>query len=324
MASRYRCTLTTRDGAARRVDAFGITIGREPDCDIVIDDPTVSRRHALVRVEATGAELVVLGRTPIQVNGKPVDRRHRLVDRDRIEIATLELVVALELEPVIGAPTFHLLIKDANYGVRHSPFTVGGGSDDIILDGVPEHALTFHVTGTELFLETSVTTASRNGVPLPESEELEALEVGDVIACGGTTIKIGAPPVQARTTVTGSQPLPTKVVVEMLPRGGRVVFSLPSGDHCVYLADRRLDLIAALLRPPSDYRPGDYIPDDVLRPLVWPGNPTVIRSDINVHIARCRKDLVAVGLAGPRLLQRSPGGGATRLALATDCEVVFL
>jgi hypothetical protein len=92
----------------------------------------------------------------------------------------------------------------------------------------------------------------------------------------------------------------------------------------VYLADRRLDLVMALLKPPSDYAPGDFIPDDVLRPLVWPGNPNVIRSEINVHITRCRRDLLAAGLAGPRLLQRSPGGGGTRLALAVGCEVVFL
>jgi hypothetical protein len=69
---------------------------------------------------------------------------------------------------------------------------------------------------------------------------------------------------------------------------------------------------------------GEFIPDDVLRPIVWPRNPNVIRSEINVHITRCRKDLLGAGLPGPRLLQRAPGGGATRLALAPGCTVEFL
>ena len=115
--------------------------------------------------------------------------------------------------------------------------------------------------------------------------------------------------------------MPSRITVELLPRGGRVVFSLPGREHTVYLADRRLDLIAALVRPPAGYAPGEFIPDDVLRPIVWPRNPNVVRSDINVHITRCRKDLLAAGLAGPRLLQRAPGGGATRLALAPGCTI---
>ena len=38
-------------------------------------------------------------------------------------------------------------------------------------------------------------------------------------------------------------------------------------------------------------------------------------------ISRCRKDLVDVGLAGPRLLERAPGGGGTRIALAPNAVV---
>ncbi len=323
MESRYRCTLTTRDGAARRVDVLGVVIGREQDCDIVVDDPAVSRRHALVRVDAEGAELVALGRLSPMLNGKPVDRHHRLADGDLLEISSLVLTVHLNSEQPTNTPTFHLLIRDASYGVRHSPFHIGGGlDDDVILDGWPERAITLHVADLEMFVEPSVEAVTRNGQPLVHAGDLEPVEAGDVLGCHGTTIKIGATQ-HAHTTVTG-QTLPFKVVVEMLPRGGRVVFSMPSGEHCVYLADRRLDLIAALLRPPKDFAPGDFIPDDVLRPQVWPGNPNVIRSDINVHITRCRRDLVAAGVPGPRLLQRSPGGGATRLALAPGCEVIFV
>jgi hypothetical protein len=48
----------------------------------------------------------------------------------------------------------------------------------------------------------------------------------------------------------------------------------------------------------------------------------VTRPEINTLISRCRRDLVEAGLAGPRLLERTPGGGATRIRLAPDAEVV--
>jgi hypothetical protein len=111
------------------------------------------------------------------------------------------------------------------------------------------------------------------------------------------------------------------VVIEMLPRGGRVVMSVAGREHAVFLADRRLDLIVALLRPPAGYRAGEFIPDDTVRGIVWPRKPGVSRPEINMLISRCRRDLLDVGLAGPRLLERAPGGGATRFALAANAGV---
>lgn len=320
---RFRCTLTTPEGASRRVDALGVLVGRDPECDIVVEAPEVSRRHALVRIDNDGAELVVLGRVPVLHDGKPCERQQRLADGAELQVGPLVLRVALER---VAAPdarsSFRLLVRGASYGVRHTPFSIGGDPhDDLILDGWPAGALRLHVTGAELCLEATVPDVRRNDEPV--GDELAALAAGDVVTCLGTPIGIGEVAAAAHTTITGPA-LPSKVIVEMLPRGGRVVFAMPSGEHCVYLADRRLDLIAALVRPPAGYQPGDFIPDDVLRPLVWPGNPNVIRSEINVHLTRCRKDLVAAGLPGPRLLERAPGGGATRLALAPGCEIVFL
>jgi hypothetical protein len=49
----------------------------------------------------------------------------------------------------------------------------------------------------------------------------------------------------------------------------------------------------------------------------------VSRPEINMLISRCRRDLVEAGLAGPRLIERAPGGGGTRLALAPGAEVVM-
>jgi hypothetical protein len=107
----------------------------------------------------------------------------------------------------------------------------------------------------------------------------------------------------------------------MLPRGGRVVFTIGGRALAVYLADRRFDLVSALLRPPAGYAAGEFIPDDAVRSIVWPRKPSVSRPEINMLISRCRKDLVDAGIAGPRLLERSPGGGGTRIALAPGAAI---
>jgi hypothetical protein len=317
--------VVSADGVSRRVGGQGLVIGRDPACDIVVADPTISRRHALIRAAFDGVELVPLGRLPVGHNGRPCERAQLLVDGDRIGVAELVFTVRVDLpSPGRAQVGFRLVHGRSSYALSHTPFVAGGGdTDDLILERWPAGGLRFHLAQGELFVEVTAGAATVNGAPL-EGDAIAALGVGDVLEYGGDAFEIAGGD-RAHTTVTGdAEALPSRVVVEMLPRGGRVVFSLPGGERTAYLADRRLDLIAALVRPPSGYRPGDFIPDDVLRPIVWPRNPSVIRSEINVHITRCRKDLLAAGLAGPRLLQRAPGGGATRLALAPGCTVEFL
>ena len=324
--ARFRCTLLTPDGVSLRVGPQGLLIGREHGCDVLLADPSVSRRHALIRLALDGVELVPLGRLPVTLNGAPCERTHPLVNGDRLQVGDQAFVVQVELpRPGTSSSAYRLVRGASSFGISQTPFQVGGApTDDLILDSWPAGALRFHLAQGELFVEVMVGTATKSGEPI-EAGTLEALDVGDVVGYLDEAFQIDKGTDRAHTTVAVSiHALPSKILVEMLPRGGRVVFSLPTGDHTVYLADRRLDLIMALVKPPSGFAAGDFIPDDVLRPLVWPRNPNVIRSEINVHITRCRRDLLAAGLPGPRLLQRSPGGGGTRLALAKDCEIVFL
>ena len=97
---------------------------------------------------------------------------------------------------------------------------------------------------------------------------------------------------------------------------------MAGGARQLFLADRRLDLVIALVRPPDGFAAGTFIPDDVVSSVVWPRNPAVTRTEINVLISRCRRDLIEAGLAGTRLIERAPGGGATRFALAPDAIVI--
>jgi hypothetical protein len=77
----------------------GGTIGRSRECDVVLEDRNVSRRHAEVRVGPAGIWTVHdLGSTNgVRVNGRPVgDAGEELRPGDAIELGTAEVVFELE------------------------------------------------------------------------------------------------------------------------------------------------------------------------------------------------------------------------------------
>jgi len=315
-------------GASRRVGPNGLLIGRQQDCDLVAHDPRVSRRHALVRLTADAAEVVPLGRTPIEINGKPRDRPHGVHDGDRISLPGLTLVVELRAQaPDAGAGARFALERagGGTFGIAHSPFVIGGSAmDDLIVKRWPPHALRIHVAQRELFVEVATGKATRNGAAIA-AEALEPLEVGDRLDYRKESFVVRALEAgHAHTTaIGGSGDLPSRIAVELLPRGGRVVFAIGDGERVVYLADRQLDLVIALLRPPPPLAPGDYVSDEVVRAIVWPRDAGVSRPEINMLISRCRRSLIEAGLAGPRLIERAPGGGGTRLAVAPGAEIAI-
>jgi hypothetical protein len=346
---RVHCVLDVRGGPSRRVGPGGVLIGRQSDCDIVAADPSVSRRHALDRLTGTGAEVVPLGRSPVDVNGTPTDRPHSLVDGDELRLPGLTLAVAIAIPrpEALARAAFALERSErgggdpdgsaggaggeaprgieragAAFGIAHTPFVIGGGEgDDLIVKRWPARVLSLHLAQGELFAELHAGDATCNGAPL-EVDAPCALAAGDVLACRGESFVVRAVGAAATTALGGGE-LPVRVAIELLPRGGRVVFSIGAGDRAVYLADRRFDLVVALARPPGGLRAGDFVSDDALRAVVWPRRPQVSRPEINMLISRCRRDLVEAGLAGPRLIERAPGGGGTRLVLAPDAEVVM-
>lgn len=325
-APRIRCQLVLADGVARRVGPAGLTIGRQPDCDLVTDDPVASRRHALVRLTITGAEVVPLGKGPVEVNGVATTAITALADGDRVAVPGLALAVQVKVaRPDPGAGGFQLVrARGGSFGLGHSPFVVGGGAgDDLVVKRWPPGALRLHQLDGELCVEAVVAGVTIDDAPLAVGE-IEAVAPGARIALAGEVFAVACPPGALPVTAEGAaRSLPTRVTIETLPRGGRVVFALADGERAVFLADRRLDLVVALARPPSGYDAGDFIPDDVVRGVVWPRNLGVSRQEINMLISRCRRDLVEAGLPGARLLERAPGGGGTRLALAAGATVIM-
>jgi len=65
-----------------------LTIGRSPDCDIILPDRVVSRRHACI--ERRDGEYYIVdddSKNGTFVNGKPVTEPRRLIDGDEIQVA---------------------------------------------------------------------------------------------------------------------------------------------------------------------------------------------------------------------------------------------
>jgi hypothetical protein len=79
------------DGHDHVVDGQTTVIGRSSECDIVVDDPNVSRRHAEVRQLGRGFSLVDLGSTNgTEVNGQRITETS-LMNGDVIGVGTTRI-----------------------------------------------------------------------------------------------------------------------------------------------------------------------------------------------------------------------------------------
>jgi FhaA, N-terminal domain/FHA domain len=74
----------------------GGVIGRSRDCDVVLDDSGVSRRHAELRPQGSGWTIADLDSTNgVLVNGSPLAGAQQLAAGDRIELGSTEIVFEL-------------------------------------------------------------------------------------------------------------------------------------------------------------------------------------------------------------------------------------
>ena len=84
--------------AGRRlpVPSRGATIGRSRDCDIVLDDSGISRRHAEIRPGAGGWTVADLGSTNgVRLNGRALSDAQPLHAGDHVELGSTEIVFEL-------------------------------------------------------------------------------------------------------------------------------------------------------------------------------------------------------------------------------------
>src|SRR6266540_3600552 len=85
------CSGGGRAGETFPLDHERVTIGRSPDCDIFLDDVTVSRRHAVVMKSDSGLAIEDEG----SLNGTFLNRKRiesgELTDGDELQIGKYKL-----------------------------------------------------------------------------------------------------------------------------------------------------------------------------------------------------------------------------------------
>ncbi|HEU4407952.1 MAG TPA: FHA domain-containing protein [Polyangiaceae bacterium] len=80
-------------------------IGRSTDCQLSVDDPLVSRRHARLLVTDEAVYVEDLGsRNGVLVDGVRIDGRHRLRDGSKVTVGGQEMVIVDAQRSHTGAP----------------------------------------------------------------------------------------------------------------------------------------------------------------------------------------------------------------------------
>ncbi len=88
--------LVTVAGRRLPVPPRGATLGRSRDCDIVLDDTSISRRHAEIRPTGDGWTVADLGSTNgVRLNGRAVAGAQPLQGGDVVELGSTKIVFEL-------------------------------------------------------------------------------------------------------------------------------------------------------------------------------------------------------------------------------------
>ncbi|MBV8955033.1 MAG: FHA domain-containing protein [Solirubrobacterales bacterium] len=95
--ARQQTALLLIEGRRMVVGPAGVSLGRSRQCDVVIDDPNISRQHAEIRPRGGSWVLTDLGSTNgSSINGRRIDQPEVIKPGDEIELGTSVLTFELE------------------------------------------------------------------------------------------------------------------------------------------------------------------------------------------------------------------------------------
>jgi len=96
-AERRGRALVVAEGRRMVVPAGGAVLGRSRECDVVLADTNVSRRHAEIRPQGSGWVVEDLGSTNgVRVNGRPAVGPTPLQGGDRVELGTVAVTFEVD------------------------------------------------------------------------------------------------------------------------------------------------------------------------------------------------------------------------------------
>lgn len=118
-------------------------IGRSAECQLSLDDPLVSRKHASLLVDEEMVWVEDAGsRNGVLVNGVRIDKRTRLGDGDRITIGQQEMVLSAGSSAVDRKPASaqgHATLVTMPVATRPTPFAPAMA--EVPLQGAEEHTI---------------------------------------------------------------------------------------------------------------------------------------------------------------------------------------
>ena len=95
--TRAQTALLLLDGKRLVVGPAGVTLGRSRQCDVVLNDPNISRRHAEIRPRGGSWVLTDLGSTNgCRINGRRIDGSEVIRSGDKLELGETSLTFELE------------------------------------------------------------------------------------------------------------------------------------------------------------------------------------------------------------------------------------
>ncbi|MEE8410454.1 MAG: FHA domain-containing protein [Myxococcota bacterium] len=110
-------------------------LGRSKECEFILNDPNVSRRHAMIRKDWNGFVVHDLGsKNGVQVNDRSIKKARRLKDRDEITVGPVKLVYidpdAELLESLKDVPGFEIDDSSEVEAVDGEPSHIGAPGMD--------------------------------------------------------------------------------------------------------------------------------------------------------------------------------------------------
>lgn len=171
-----------------------LSIGRSSDCDIILQEEYVSRRHARINLTDTGLFVSPLKEhTKVYVNGRRLDGPHRLAPGERVFVGAYELILLPDRpkEPHLMIPLIDIMLCTPQGQWSRHAFA----QPSITIGRMPQCDLELNdIKASRLHAELIV---RRDKIVLRDNESTNGVEVNDSavyrerVVVPGDMIKIG-------------------------------------------------------------------------------------------------------------------------------------